>query len=121
MNHETVVQFAVQCLQELDAHAGEALSFKEISQRQGIPLLECTQVIRRLGHAGIVELAETGRVVLRRPVEELTALDILEAVWTHAAARPDFQLLMGNRVAIEATLAYVQRREASGTDFALNG
>jgi DNA-binding IscR family transcriptional regulator len=80
MNHKTIVQFAVLCLQELDAQVGKTLSCHEISKRQGIPLPECAQVIQQLDHAGIVELAETGRVVLCRPVEMLTALDILEAV-----------------------------------------
>jgi len=115
---QRTVQVAVMCLQELDAQAGKALSSREISQRRGISLSECTSILQRLSRAGIVELATTGLAVLRRPVEELTALDILQAVWNQTKKQSTFEMMVGHSQAVETTLAFVSRQDS---DAAING
>ena len=116
MNPTQIVQFAVLCLTELDAHQGKAVSCEEISLRQGIPLPECIHIIRRFQHAGIVDVVMPGRVLLRRPVEELTALEIVEAVWAKEDARTPFRMLLGGDrgLACRKTLEYVRRTSLAG-------
>ena len=101
------VQLAVMCLQELDAQAGKGMTFREISERRNIPMADCTSVIQRLCAAGIVDLTSADRVVLKRPVDQLTALDILQAIWKQAIS-PNFQTLIGTSDALRFTVAYVQ-------------
>jgi len=108
MNQQRVVQFAVMCLQELDAHAGQAVSVEEISQRRGIPLPECTHVIRQLGVAGIVELAAPDQAVLRRAIEDLTALEILQAVWTKPAMSSPLRVWLGDKRTAAFTREYLR-------------
>jgi len=120
MNHQRVVQLAVICLQELDEHAGQAVSFQEISQRRGIPLPECAHVIRQLSKAGIVDLADDDQAVLRRDIEELTALEILQAMWAPAIDSPAFQFVLGHRGAAQTTQSFIASAWASRAT-AING
>src|SRR5436305_1682186 len=101
MNQQQVIQFAVRCLSELDAQAGEAISYHEIARRLGIPLMDCVRVLRSLINAGIVRLASAGLVRLSRPIEELTALEIVDAVWAKADKAAAFQMLVGANQSME--------------------
>jgi DNA-binding IscR family transcriptional regulator len=95
------------CLQELDAQAGHEMTFQDISARRNIPMAECASVIERLRAAGIVELSSSKRVVLKRPVEQLTALDILHSVWTRVSS-PGSRTLIGTTTALRTTMAYLK-------------
>src|SRR5450755_2498912 len=54
MNHQLTVQYALMCLRELEEHGHEAVSSKEISDKQGVPLPECEDILERLADSGIV-------------------------------------------------------------------
>ena len=94
MKNQRIVQLAVMCLQALNAQAGQAVSPQEISRSQGVPLEECLRILRQFNTAGIVQYAEAGKVRLVRPVEDLTALEILEALWTMDSSQPEFRMLL---------------------------
>jgi DNA-binding IscR family transcriptional regulator len=95
MNHQEVVQYAVLCLRALEDHAGEKLTVKQISRLQGVPVEECQRILGRLCNAGIVELVGPGLVQLAKPVDEITAIELLEAVWAPEEAMPEFRMLVG--------------------------
>jgi DNA-binding IscR family transcriptional regulator len=123
MKHQQVVQFAVQCLQALDANQGKPLSLHALSRTQGVPYAECVSVISRLDRAGIVELAAGGSVALRRPVEDLTALEIIQAVWSFQDARPAFRMLIGAHRGIRSkvTRQFVRSAQTADEGGLLNG
>jgi len=123
MNTQQTVQYAVMCLQALDENAGKPMSLQEISQRQGVPMAECQDIVRHLSEAGIVTLAGPGRVVLLRPVEELTALEILEAVWSSSNPPPAFRMLVGGSrgARLKTTLQIVARAQSESESDSING
>ncbi|SRR5258708_4893676 len=123
MNPKRIVQFAVLCLELLDSGVGKPMSYQEISRKLGIPLNECERVLRCLSHAGIVKFAEGSGVILLRPVEEITALEILEAVWAPEETRCAFQMLVGAErgPALRKTLEFVRRIQRDGKDSIING
>jgi DNA-binding IscR family transcriptional regulator len=90
------VQQALACLKALDEHPETPLDAQEITQRKGIPYDTVREIIQRLHAAGIVECHEDGRVQLEKPTEELTSLEILEALWAPPAA-PSFRMLIAQR------------------------
>jgi DNA-binding IscR family transcriptional regulator len=82
MNHNiNLVPMAMACLQELDSDPNGALTPEEISRRQGVPLEECLYILRQFEEAGILRRQAGDRLELARAPEELTALDILQALW----------------------------------------
>lgn len=97
MNSAKSVQYALMCLEALERHGSESLSAQAISREQGIPLPECQVILRCLEVAGIVVLSAQ-KYKLGRSTTELTALEVLQALWTLPApekAVPAFQLLYG--------------------------
>jgi DNA-binding IscR family transcriptional regulator len=118
MNYRQRVQFAVQCLEELEAHAQRPVSFQDISQKQSIPLAECTLVVRQLADAGIVSLKENGTVALERPIDEITALELLTAVWTRDRIQPAFRMLVGEDrgPVMRKTLKFVRLVQSVGAE-----
>jgi DNA-binding IscR family transcriptional regulator len=123
MNHREIVQIAVRCLAELEGRPHHSASFKEISRKQGIPLAECVRVLRQLYAAGIVTLEEAGKVTLQRSMDELTALDILQAVWAKNRIRPAFQMWVGadRGPAAHKTLEFVRWARLGGKEAYVNG
>jgi DNA-binding IscR family transcriptional regulator len=122
MNHQRTVQFAVMCLQELDQHPAEGLSAKEISRAQGVPFEECVRILESLRHAGIVGRGMPGTFVLLRPVEEITAMDILQSVWAPNAEQPVFRLMyVGRRVAAAKTTREFVYAHAETESSTING
>ncbi|OGR90511.1 MAG: hypothetical protein A2992_07500 [Elusimicrobia bacterium RIFCSPLOWO2_01_FULL_59_12] len=121
MKNKRIVQFAVMCLQAFGANEGRALSPQEISKHQGVPLEDCLNIIKRFRSAGIVAAASREKVILARPVEDLTAVEILEALWAVDATRLDLQMLVGGNHGrrAEKTLECVARITAEG--FEING
>jgi DNA-binding IscR family transcriptional regulator len=121
MSNQHVVQFAVMCLQALDDGAGIAMSPQDISKAKGVPVQECQRILHRFQEAGIVQFTKTGKVSLLRPVEELTAVEILDALWALETSSPSFQMLVGgNRgIRLRATLDCVNHYTTTGQE--LNG
>jgi DNA-binding IscR family transcriptional regulator len=105
MNNRTLIQYAVMCLQELDQHTHQFLSSRDISKNQGIPRTDCDAVLQRLALAGLIESAEAGQFSLRTPIEDLKALDIIQAVSTPVTVQPAFKLLFSaQKTALRKTL-----------------
>jgi DNA-binding IscR family transcriptional regulator len=109
MKYQLYVQYAVLCLEALDSCEGQPLSIQELSQSQGVPFADCVHLVHRLSQAGIVEVTPAGAVALLRPVEELTALEILQALWKRKVAPMVVQMLVGGRgLRAHLTRAFVQ-------------
>ncbi len=94
MKYPQFVQYAIACLQALDANEGRPLSLIDLSHGQGVPFPTCVRLIHRLKRAGIVDLSG-GSVVLRRPVEELTAMEIVQAVGSTPDKQDSVRMLVG--------------------------
>ena len=109
MNSPTMTfQYALMCLQELNQCHSEALSPLDISARQGIPLPECEEILHRLEEAGLVDCPEAKHFALSRPVEELKALEILQALWAPQKKAAAFKMLFeSERPALRKTLEAV--------------
>src|SRR6266581_9375703 len=82
------------CLRELDESSSQFLASLEISRRAGIPLAECEAVLDRLARAGLLKAHGRKRYALLCPVEDMTALDILCALWAPKKFLPAFNLLV---------------------------
>ena len=109
MNSPTMsVQYALMCLQELNQRHSEALSPQDISARQGIPLPECEEILHRLEEAGFVDSPEKRHFALLRPLEELKALEVLQALWAPRKSATAFKMLFqSGRPALRKTLEAV--------------
>ena len=81
----------------------------------------CLRILRQFDTAGIVQYAEVGKVRLVRPVEDLTALEILEALWAMETSPPEFRMLLkesrGPKLQIMLQLAELTKKEG----FEING
>jgi DNA-binding IscR family transcriptional regulator len=112
MNNRMTVQYALLCLQELDQHHSEALAPHVISARQGIPLPECEGILHRLEEAGLIDSPENEHFALTRPIEELKALEILQALCVPQKKAPAFRILyQSERPALRKTLEAVSSAE----------
>jgi DNA-binding IscR family transcriptional regulator len=93
MENKLTVQYAVQCIEELANDPAGRLSLSDISQRRGIPEDDCRDILDRLEKAGILSIDDRHRFELSRPIEEITSLEVLQALWTERAKFPAFQVL----------------------------
>jgi hypothetical protein len=88
MNKSEVVPFALELLQKLDGMPMKSLPVSELigsnDQISTLALLE------QFAEAGIIEFRSGNQAQLRRPLEDLTPLDVLNAVWGKASRIPDF-------------------------------
>ncbi len=114
MNSQMTVQYALMCLQELDAHNSKAISPRDISARQGIPLPECEGILHRLEEAGLIDSPENEHFALTRPIEELKALEILQALWAPQKKTTAFKILFQSaQPALRKTLEAVSSARQS--------
>lgn len=122
MKSQQLMQYAVLCLQALDANEGKPLSLLDLSHTQGVPFPTCVRLIHRLNKAGIVEVSG-GAVILRRPVEELTALEIVQAVWSAPEQQDRVRILVGGTRGLrsEITWSYLRAAENAGLYGECNG
>ena len=111
MNVRENVQFALMCIQELDHRAETPLLPLEISRLQGVPLEDCLAILKRLHVAGVVRSSPEGRFALVRPAGELTALEVLQALWTPLEEKPIFRMMVGGSrgVRVRKTLEAVRK------------
>ncbi len=116
MNPQKLAHYAALCVEELDAHSGCPLSVQDISLRKGIPVAECQRVVQALENAGIVKLVAADQAVLIR--QDITVLELLQAVWTRQAVPRAFRMLLGGHHAstTQTTRGYVLRSAESGRE-----
>ena len=103
MNHRRTVQLALLCLKELNSQSNQWLSLHEISHRLGIPLGDCVSLLERLQLAGIVAVREPQEALLLCPLEDLSELEIVEAVWSVPKKTVAFKLLFSSQPGLGIT------------------
>ena len=91
MNNSSMVQFAVACLEGLASPA----SPRDLSRSQQVPLEECLFILRQFESAGIVRENAQGLIERTRSIEELTALEVLQALWS-STQEAAIRMLYGN-------------------------
>jgi DNA-binding IscR family transcriptional regulator len=94
MNYRQRVQYALLCLRELDSREGDFASLLDISRAQGIPLADCREVFKHLAQAGIVNFSESNQISLQRAMDEVTALDLMQAIAQPLRVLPTFRMLV---------------------------
>jgi DNA-binding IscR family transcriptional regulator len=115
MENKLTVQYAVQCIEELANDSLGRLSVLELSRRRGIPMDACRNILRRLEEAGILTIDERDRYGLLRSVEDITSLDVLQALWTDRPQHPAFKVLYQRPAkALKTTLHAVWAAQSAG-------
>jgi DNA-binding IscR family transcriptional regulator len=99
MNDQQAVANALRCLQVLDQHPAQS---HEISAATSLPLSTCTRLLERLQSAGLISANTEGRFLLARPIDELSPLDILDAIWETVLDMLPVQMLFGPAQGIQA-------------------
>lgn len=97
MNNTQNIRYALMCLTALESENGKHLSSRDIATRQGVPLNQCRDALRRLAQAGLIQQGDSETFVLRRPLESLNALDVVAACSATEKPAPSFALLYGAR------------------------
>ncbi len=77
MNQSLMVHYAVACLEGLDVPRAP----RDLSRSQKMPLEDCLQILRQFEAAGLVRENAEGSFERTRSIEELTALEVLQALW----------------------------------------
>ena len=114
MENKLTIQYALQCIEELAHEPLGRLSLKDLSRRRGIPHAVCRDVLCRLQEAGILSVDEKNCFGLVRPIEDITSLDILEAMWAKRAHFPAFKVLYETpHTTLKTTLRAVQVAQRS--------
>ena len=91
MNTSHMVHHAVACLEGLD----RPLSPRDLSRAQNVPLEECLHILRQFEAAGLVRENADGAYERLCAIEEITALEVLQALW-QAPSRGAARVLYGN-------------------------
>lgn len=82
LNHR--VQYGIACLIELARRLGEFIDAEMIASRQSIPPAYAHKVLQSLAHAGLVFSQKGLGYRLARPLSEITALEVIEALTVSA-------------------------------------
>ncbi len=92
MNNSVMVRYAVACLEGLD----RPVSSGDLSRSTDVPLPECLQLVRQFKAVGLVQETAEGLFSRTCAMEELTALQVLQAIWTRdAQPQSSIQVLFG--------------------------
>jgi hypothetical protein len=102
MNQSHMVHYAVACLEGLEFPTTP----RDLSRSQRIPLEECRHILRQFEAAGLVR--ESGDECYERTcsVEQVTALEVLQALWS-AVSRKAIRMLFGHRFEADQTTRLV--------------
>jgi DNA-binding IscR family transcriptional regulator len=93
MNSQLNVQYAVACLKQLGDSQASGMRGADLGRLCGVPSDVLPDLLERLCQAGLVSVTEEGLYRLTRALEELTALEVLQAVWTEPKKQTPFRLL----------------------------
>jgi hypothetical protein len=78
MNQSLMVHYAVACLEGLDVPRAP----RDLSRSQKMPLEDCLHILRQFEAAGLVRENAQGSFERMRSMEALTALEVLQALWS---------------------------------------
>jgi hypothetical protein len=91
MSPSHMVHYAVACLEGLNI----PLAPRDLSLSQRVPLEDCMYILRQFEVAGLVRENAQGVFERTCSIEQLTALDVLQALW-RAPSGPSFRMLYGS-------------------------
>ena len=74
------VRYGISCLFELSKHIGEYVDADAIASAQNIPNAYAQKVLQTLSHAGLVWSLKGTGYRLARPLSEITAYQVIEAL-----------------------------------------
>ena len=115
MDKKLAVQYAVQCLETLAHSPTGKLTTQDISGQSGVPFALCQKVMSRMEYAGIVALGPDDRYGMQKPLEEITALAIVQACWNYSPHLPKFKILYArHKRQLKATLKAVSSAHSAG-------
>jgi Rrf2 family protein len=83
MRINTKVRYAIRLMADIAKHShGQPVTLKDIAERQDLPKYYLSQLAAPLKHAALLKSiwGNKGGYLLNRPAEEMTLLDVLEAV-----------------------------------------
>jgi hypothetical protein len=92
MNESLMVHYAVACLEGLDI----PLAPRDLSRAQKVPLKDCLHILRQFEIAGLVRENAQGLFERTCSIEELTALQLLQALWSPSSGRA-IRMLYGKK------------------------
>lgn len=123
MNNLQTVRYALMCLQELDNWHNRPCSPLGVSRRNGVPLEECVAVLEKLGTAGLIEVDDEGNYILRCPLGDLPAFDILTALAAPIPKVTRFKMRVGadHGLAARVTLRAIAWADSVGAYPSDNG
>lgn len=101
MRLNQTVRYGVACLLELSKHLGEYVDTSFIAARQNIPVAYAHKVLQGMAHAGLVFAQKGVGYKLARPLSEITALEVFEALSKDVdpqASNPDVGFRLEQRV-----------------------
>src|SRR5262245_56720233 len=95
------VRYAVLCLYELSKQLGTYVDTNQIAAHQNIPITYAHKVLQILAHTGFVFAAKGVGYKLARPLDEITAYEVMEALSREQDpndSQPDMGFLFEKRV-----------------------
>ena len=78
MNNSVMVHFAVACLEGLHSPSTP----RDVSRSQEVPLDECVHILGQFEAAGLVRENAQGLIERTCSLEDVTALQVLQALWS---------------------------------------
>lgn len=87
MKPTKTMTYALACLKELAKQLGEFVQVAEIARNQGLPAAYCQKILLALSRAGLVESVKGRGFSLLKPVEQMTTLEVVNALY--AAENPE--------------------------------
>lgn len=89
MKTNKTVSYAVACLKELARQWGEFVQVMEIARNQAIPAAYCQKILLALSRSGIVESVKGKGFMLLKPMEEITTLEVVNALSSNDAVEEE--------------------------------
>ena len=101
MRLNQTIRYGVACLYELSKSWGDYIDASFIATRQNIPLAYTHKVLQAMSHAGLVFAQKGAGYKLTRPLSEITALEVFEALSKDVdpnASNPDIGIRFEQRI-----------------------
>ena len=105
MKLNVCIRYAVACLFELSRHVGEYVDAEQIGRRQNIPIAYAQKVLQRLARAGLLLSQKGLGFRLLRPLESITAFEVIDALNRVDESNGSIERLLERR--IESALRHV--------------